>query len=806
MKRKRCFLTVLCLGWMLSWHSCFADTLPDRDEWDRAVQLGRDGQFDASLQLFQQLRKVTPHNQGLIGDQAVILMWAGRPAEALAVAAELDLTTAPDYVLDNVARAARDSKEFTQAAEYYQLAAQRFPENWQFRLGWLLSLAEAGNTDAALAVYLPLRTAQPDNAEVFMGGGYLYRLRREYLESADAYGRVLTLAPDRDEAYRLRVLALIELGAAEWALREAERRPTAFSEADWRRLHGDRSAAAVRWGELPSPTLASRYAETDESITRIDADLARLPADAAVERRRARLDRIIAWRDRQQMEPVLAEYADLQAEKVELPPYVLNAVADAYLYLQQPEKAVELYKKVLEATPGQFGAQIGLFYAYIESEDFDSAYALIDKVAAAQPVWRQQGGGPARPNQSKLDSDMTAALARAYGNQLPEAQERLEALVTDAPLNAGLRGELAGIYRQRGWSELALGEYNRARAVDDEALSLQMNQVGVLLDLDRPEQVAERIETLARLYPENKHVQQLARDWHLRNHWRLRSEATYGKSNGSTVGSQDKLWDTVVHAPTFDWHYRPFLHAYYSHATLPEGEESYDRLGAGLDYAHDRWQWQAELSAERESGDDPGLELELGWQPDDYWRFGARLATFSTDVPLRAYLQGIDGMSYRLNAGYRLSESRAFSSSLGYLDMSDGNDRWSAQLAWQERLVSQPHYLLNSQLELYGSTNSRDNVIYFNPSRDAALTLTLINDWIGYRRYDRRLTHRLVVTPGVYWQEDVGTDWIAALRYEHDWNIDAATGLRYGVGWASNVYDGDREERVHAYVTFEWRF
>lgn len=767
------------------------------------MQLGRDGQFDASLHQLYRLRQTYPDHQGLLGDLVVILLWADRPGEALAQAAALDLAVCPDYVLAGIARAARDLKQFDRAADYYRRAAVRFPDQWPFRLGQALSLAEAGDSAAAHLVYQDLLADQPATLDVLLGGGYLYRLQRAPLEVLTLYSRALALDPTQNEAYRWRVLALSELGAAYLAQSESLRRPELFSAEEQQRLHGNLSAAAIRWEGL---TEAERETESIDSLSRFDQALANWPTTAAAHRR-ARLDRLLALDQRQALAEVLAEYQALHDTGEPLPAYALMVVASAYLSLRQPAQAATLYQQILLEQPDNFDAQMGLFYAYIEAEQFDAAYTLIDRLAATQPVWRRGAeGGPQRPNRRKLDTDVAAALVRAFGNQLAEAQARLEPLVTEAPLNATLRGELASVYRQRGWPQRALAEYERARAVDSEVLTLELGQIGTLLDLNRPEAVAARIETLADRHPDNRQVQRLQRDWTLRNGWLLSGEAGYGQSSGSTFGSEDWSWSTVLSAPPLDWHYRPFLHAYYAHATFPEGSDAYDRLGVGVDYAHNRWYGKAELSADRQSGADAGLEAELGWQPDDRWRFAARLATFSTEVPLRGYRQGIEGAAYRLSAGYAVSESRSFSTAVDYLDFSDGNERRSGQIAWRERLLSEPHRLLTGALELYGSSNSRTDVPYFSPSRDLALTLALTGDWISYRHYEQRLTQRLVLSPGLYWQENVGSNAVGALRYEHDWTLDAATSLRYGLGWASHVYDGNRESRVQAYAAFEWRF
>ena len=59
----------------------------------------------------------------------------------------------------------------------------------------------------------------------------------------------------------------------------------------------------------------------------------------------------------------MALYEALLAVDVEVPAWALSDVAGAYLSLRQPRQAEALYRQVLAATPENFDANLGLFYA-----------------------------------------------------------------------------------------------------------------------------------------------------------------------------------------------------------------------------------------------------------------------------------------------------------------------------------------------------------------------------------------------------------------------------------------------------------
>jgi biofilm PGA synthesis protein PgaA len=59
---------------------------------------------------------------------------------------------------------------------------------------------------------------------------------------------------------------------------------------------------------------------------------------------------------------------------------------------------------------------------------------------------------------------------------------------------------------------------------------------------------------------------------------------------------------------------------------------------------------------------------------------------------------------------------------------------------------------------------------------------------------------------GTYDQRTFGSMPVGSVLYEHSWRRDPNTELVYGVGWNSNVYDGQRETSWQAYLTFLHRF
>ena len=140
---------------------------------------------------------------------------------------------------------------------------------------------------------------------------------------------------------------------------------------------------------------AHRFDGTDAAIARLDrllAALPRRPADAAAvvacgSTASWRFGIAFAWK----RSPTKA--CALRSDGP-LPPYAEEAYADALLYLRRPEEASAAYRRVLAGSPKDVPdetrtmARYGLFYASVELEDFDTAYATIDSLVDDEPIWR----------------------------------------------------------------------------------------------------------------------------------------------------------------------------------------------------------------------------------------------------------------------------------------------------------------------------------------------------------------------------------------------------------------------------------
>lgn len=660
-------------------------------------------------------------------------------------------------------------------------------------------LAEAGRVEDAAAAVAELLEEEPDAVGVNLAAAYVYRLAGDPPASLAASQRVLARDPENAEAYQYQVFALDDLGAAGRALTLAEARPEWFTRDEMIDLRGGRAARQVRWGEISTPDPARRFDATDRALAMLDEIWESLPEDALEGRLRNRRDRVLALRQRERMAEAIEAFEALEEVDDAVPGYVLQAAADAYLYQRRPKRAATLYERVLESDPWNYDARHARYWALVESERFREATDHIDTLAAEKPRFRANA-----PYWRRLYLDTTAAMARALANRPAAAEASLEELLADAPASALIRRELGTVYRWRGWPARALIEAEIALAYEPEVTAGSLLYAATLLDLERYPEAGERIEALYREFPENRHVQRLHADWQDRRRWRLSTEGEYGDSDGfREFGSRDRRLRTRLDAPWLGDYWRPYLTHYYADARFPEGDADYDRLGAGVDWRRQRHHAYLELHRNRTGGAETGFTAGYDFYAGDHWSFATRYESFSTQVPLRARHQGLDGDRAEVAARWRAHES--FNTRLGVsrLSISDGNVRYAGLWSAEQRVYASAHHITEGRLYLYGSRASREGGPYFNPERDASATLELVHDWLTWRRYERSFSQRFVLGGGAYWQDGFGTHAIGDLRYEHEWYFTRNFLLRYGVGVSSRVYDGDRERRLHGLITLE---
>jgi biofilm PGA synthesis protein PgaA len=790
--------------------ACLAGSaLAQEAEREAAVRLARRGELDRAIDTLRELRQRYPGDVPLAADLAVILHWAGRNAEALDVFQSIGPDTAPDYALLAGARAARAVGRLDVADAYLERGRARFPADPHWNTTRVLVLVDLQRMDEARRLAETLYEDDPDTIEVILAKAYFHQQAAEWPEAFRLYSDVLRRAPDHRDARRGRVMALAAMGAPFQAEELAGPAPDVLDPGERARVAGTRAAMLLRSNKVPSDDPYRGYAVTDRAIVELERQVAELRERRGFEASllRARLDLLVAYRDRQRMADAVALYEALRSEGVAPPAYVRNAAAAAYLYLERPEPAHDLYRSVVAEDPKDFDARLGLFYALVELDRYDEAYALIDTLDREEPRFRAFADTRAtHDNPSKLDTAMVVAMARYYGDQLGEAWQRISALADAAPANAWIRASQAEVARARGWSHRALALLQPWLTLDDEDAELVRQHASGLFAVRRYREAEPVVDRLRLRYADDKSVQALGRDWDTYRLWELQVRVEPSKGSEPTADGFGVDVTSRLFSPPIAYNWRIAAGYRYSNADVPEGRVTWHRPAAGVEYRGPYLQAYGEVNYNETTKDEVGGRLEARWSPDDHWSAYAAGELFASTTPLRALKNGITADAVEAGAGYRFHESRESEVAWRFTDFSDGNTRHEVFARLAQRVIDVPRFDVIATLDLYYSANAETNVPYFSPESVFTPSVVLAAEHVTWRRYRRSFVQALQLTLGGTVQEGFGGDVIGAVRYEHRWRWDPRYELSYGVRAGSRVYDGDRQEEYGAFLQVTARF
>jgi tetratricopeptide (TPR) repeat protein len=154
-----------------------------------ALKMARAGQLDQAIVQFEKLVADYPDNLPIFYDYLVVLNWANKNAEVLALLPKVDIEEVPAYVLETFAQAARSLRRFEQAIYFYQTAIRRFPKRAQHNKHQLaLTFSRKGNQTKAIALFKELLATNPNELKYLYD--YLVILNR-----ANQQAQTLALLP-----------------------------------------------------------------------------------------------------------------------------------------------------------------------------------------------------------------------------------------------------------------------------------------------------------------------------------------------------------------------------------------------------------------------------------------------------------------------------------------------------------------------------------------------------------------------------------------------------------------------------------
>lgn len=623
---------------------------------------------------------------------------------------------------------------------------------------------------------------------------------------------------DETNNARDKILGLERAGLPYLALEAARLHPGAISDDKFRQLEADYAAELTRLAVITTRQESERFRIADRALARYDRLIPQWralgePAEEVLAR--IRIDRLEALRARYRMVDIIAEYEALRRDGIPVPDYALAHVAEAYLNLRQPEKARDLYQRVLHSGSGRISPeihldnQIGLFYALVEVEEHDEARKVIESAVDEQPIWIRVKGTPQRQgNPLRLDAEHTEALSYLYADDTEEAEERLGAMVTAAPNNAALRTSMAAVYRAREQPRRASEQLKLAETMSPLALTVVAEQGHAAMDLGNWEQAEILVNDVQSRLPEHTLTRNVMRRWKTHNKAELQVNAQGGLISDTPVAGQNDLTlETVLYSAPLNHNWRPFGGVGYSHGEFEEGITNFRWMRAGVQWRGKGLTAELEGSAQRYGhGTKTGVRAMAYYDLNDHWQIGGTAAYRSIETPVRALHHNVTSNSLGTFVRWRANERREWSLSTSASRFTDSNKRLSMYLSGRERIYTSPKLKADAELGVYASRNTLRDAPYFNPRADVEVVPAIRLTHLLHRRYERSLEHSLTLGAGVYGQRGYGAGAVGTaaygVRYQHsnDFNVGVTlTGT-------TRPYDGQRERELRFMLDMNIRF
>ncbi|TAM87726.1 MAG: poly-beta-1,6 N-acetyl-D-glucosamine export porin PgaA [Candidimonas sp.] len=787
--------------------------------YDALIREARDGNYQPALSMLSQRLRDTPTDRRALADYILISDWAGHSREIVAAyEAAGSPRNLPAQPLADVARAYRNTQRWDEAIALYQSGERRYPGRNGFALGHVMTLADARQADAAVALGRKLVAREPANADSHLALAYAYQMGGQPYAALEQTTKAYNLAPARTYVARAYILALQRARLPQAALREADAHPGIVDPAQTRAIQADIAAQFTRLAAVPTRGEADRFKLADRALAMYDKLIPAWKAlgpSARADVLRAEADRLQALHARRRMKDVVAGYEALVSQGVAVPDYVLSDVASAYLYLHHPAKAAALYRRALASPAGSGGAggrlsdQTGLFYALTESGSFREANRELDAAVSAQPIWLYAKDDPLRmPNNLRLDADLTRALGYLYEGDSPRAQQRLDAMVNAAPGNTQLRAARAEVYRARELPRHAERDLKIAETQSPRSLGVEVGQAETALQLQEWHQARLLRDDVVTRAPEDQSVQRLAREWDVHNMSELQVTASRGIStNSPVVGSHDWNIDSVLYSPPIGENWRGFGGVGYSTGEFQGGNGYYRWMRGGA-----QWRGRDTTAQIEASGNSFGYGIRTGAalsgavDLNDHWQVGGGAALLSRETPLRALMHDITSNSLNAYVRWRGDERREWTFSLTPSHFTDGNERLEASLSGRQRLYTTPRLKLDALFDFSASHNTLDNAPYFNPKSDLTVLPALQLTHVLRQRYESVWEQQVQLGAGAYSQQDHGTGGIFTVGYGQRFRYNRVLDTGFMVSGTSRPYDGQRERDYNIVVDMTYRF
>jgi len=125
---------------------------------------------------FERMLANPEENQRVLNEYVLILIQHGKTTEAERWSSYLDLEQSPAYVIEALAKLARNQNKFKKAQRLYKTGYRHYPKNIQMPIGLGLTMTEARQEEPSHRVLSWLNNKYPDNVQILEALHYHYQV------------------------------------------------------------------------------------------------------------------------------------------------------------------------------------------------------------------------------------------------------------------------------------------------------------------------------------------------------------------------------------------------------------------------------------------------------------------------------------------------------------------------------------------------------------------------------------------------------------------------------------------------------
>ncbi len=666
------------------------------------------------------------------------------------------------------------------AQKIYEAILEEKSDYKRAELGIIYCIARKKNkVDEALA---RLDKLEAGSTEVQFARAYILEQSGRLWDALRLYDEIFAKTGNR-LAEKLKLQVIAAMGAASVALDRLSDRVPGKDELRYMFL-GDFAMRDIRWKE---PLRAQKQLESlmgEHDILRNHYDY------------------LIALAENDDLAGAKRMYEELEDKGIFRPYWVKNSAAKAYLYFDEPGKALKLYNEVLEKFPLMYESRLGKFYALQDLRLWREAEEVLAGLEKDHPLFRNVNGRK-KPDEKGEEVALVKGWSLVMQDRFQEAEDYFHKLLMGGPANLGVRNGLAHTHYWRGWPRKALREFNIIHSLDPEYPAAATGRIALLNELAHKEEARQAAKELLAKFPKNKHVQRVNHLLEIEEKRELVTDVVWYREEPE---SDDLLFKAVLYQP-LNLYTRLYGFWLWNETSDRRLMHHLRRAGLGVDHIfNSSWRLRQQFSVNYETGEEFGSLTRLRFTPDDNWQFMAAYDSFAVDIPMRARVHGIDAEKYEAGITWRGSDRHSCSLGATRFAFDDGNNRDQLTFNAGQSLWTGHDWKFRLLVDLYGSWNSRQGVPYFNPAHDFSFTATLLTEKLVRRTTFASFKHRLFLTGGLYDQADYDPEPIWSVRYEQEYDFSDEHALLVGATWSNRAYDGIARDSLALYLTYRYHF